>query len=107
FAQRPEGQVLQALVRKNGTIRRELGSAGNVLEARAAALLTDGIRRAEAASRAKQIEDLEADPEGTIREELEAAREQRREKLREQVDDLRRMIDRGRRRIGLDADKLR
>ena len=107
FVQRPEDQVLRALVNKNETIRRELGSAGNVLEARAAALLTEGIRRAEAATRAEQIEGLEADPGGVIREELEAAREQRREKLREQVDDLRRMIDRGRRRIGLDADKLR
>jgi hypothetical protein len=62
YRQRPEDVVLDALVRKTELIRRQLGSAGQVLGERVAERLArGGIARGEAAALAERIRDEAAD----------------------------------------------
>jgi len=62
YGQRPEDQVLAALVRKTETIREQLGSAGQVIADRIHQRLTrNGIARPAAAALAH---DIEAEEEG-------------------------------------------
>ncbi|WP_198032611.1 DISARM system SNF2-like helicase DrmD [Mesorhizobium sp. WSM2561] len=57
YEQREEDRVLDALVRKTETIRRQLGASGEVLRQTMEKTLTrEGIRRSEAASLAASIE---------------------------------------------------
>jgi len=58
LVQRPEDEVLEALVRKTETIRRDLGSLGDVLVQRTEGLLRKGFSRRRAASLARDITDL-------------------------------------------------
>ena len=108
YTQRPEDRVLQALVRKTETIRRELGSLAQVLESRLADALRGGIRRQDISRLANEIEDAGLDPEkrATAEEELEATRE-RQEVLQRQIDGLRGRINDARKWIGLETDALR
>jgi SNF2 family DNA or RNA helicase len=107
FTQRPEDSVLDALVRKSETIRQQLGSMAQVLEAKTAGMLSGGIRQRDAKSLANEITDLtDGEREAAILEELEAARE-RQQELQQQIDRLRRQIARSEQAVGLSADKLR
>jgi len=107
FSQRPEDRVLDALVRKSETIRQQLGSMAQVLEARTAGMLSRGIRQRDADRLVKEITNLnDGEREATIREELEDAREQQ-QALKEQIDRLHRQIGRSETIIGLTEDKLR
>jgi hypothetical protein len=107
FTQRPEDRVLDALVRKSETIRQQLGSMAQVLEAETAGMLSRGIRQRDAERLASEITELShGEREAAIREELEAARE-RQQELQEQIDRLRRQIARSEQAVGLSADKLR
>jgi hypothetical protein len=54
--QRPEDEVLEALVRKIEKIRHELGSLGDVLVGRTEAVLRKGVSRRRAAALAKEID---------------------------------------------------
>jgi SNF2 family DNA or RNA helicase len=108
YEQRPEDRVLSALVRKTETIRAELGSLAQVLEARLAETLRRGISHDEV----KKIEadingaDLESEKLAVTKEELEATR-QRQEELQKQVEILRNRINDAKKWIGLDMNQLR
>ncbi|HEU4711941.1 MAG TPA: DISARM system SNF2-like helicase DrmD [Pyrinomonadaceae bacterium] len=108
YEQRPEDRVLSALVRKTETIRAELGSLAQVLEARLAETLRGGIRHDEV----KKIEadisgaDLDSEKLAVSKEELEATR-QRQEELQKQVEILRNRINDAKKWIGLDMNQLR
>ncbi len=106
--QRPEDQVLRALVRKTTIIQNELGSLSQVLEARLAEAMRFGIHHELAAAMAKDIEGAEIDPEkrAATEEELDAVR-QRRDRLRDEIKTLNRRVDESRKWIGLDTDALR
>lgn len=108
YTQRPEDRVLQALVRKTDTIRRDLGSLAQVLEGRLADAIRSGIRRGDAAKMADEIEKagLDAAKRADAEEELEVVRE-RREDLVKQIDLLRNRINTARDAIGLDAEHFR
>jgi hypothetical protein len=108
YQQRPEDRVLQALVRKTGTIRDELGSLSEVLEARLADTLKAGIRHEDVGQIVLKIDDaaLDADKRKTVEEELESER-QRKEQLRSDVALLQRRVEDSRRWIGLDMESLR
>ena len=56
--QRPEDEVLEALVRKIEKIRQELGSLGDVLVGRTEVVLRKGVSRRRAAALAKEIDQL-------------------------------------------------
>ncbi len=105
YAQRPEDRVLRALVRKTETIRLELGSLSEVIETR----LRLGIRRADVAATAAEIEGWEDDPERrAAREaELDEAAKDRQARLRTEIDSLRNRINDARRWIGLDEVQFR
>ncbi len=102
YAQRPEDMILEALVRKTETIRAELGSVAEVIGSRVERLLARGIERRRLEEVRRAIEGTEGDEEQRRRlaeEEMKEAR-QRQEKLAEQTDHLRDLIERSRRRTG-------
>jgi superfamily II DNA/RNA helicase len=108
YLDRPEDRVLRALVRKTDTIRRELGSLADVLEARLAATLRHGIHHDEVEKLEKEItdEDIDSENRAATEEELEATRE-RHEELEKQIDGLRNRINDAKKWIGLETDELR
>jgi superfamily II DNA or RNA helicase len=108
YTERPEDRVLQVLVRKTKTIREELGSLSQVLEARLAETLKGGIHHDQAQLLADEIDQADLDPEkrATTEEELDAAR-QRQEELKKQIDQLDRRVTDARKWIGLDMASLR
>ena len=108
YRQRPEDRILTVLVRKTETIKRELGSLAQVIDARLADTLRLGIRRDQIDQMANDIEtaDLDADTRSTVEEELEATRE-RQDALRAQVDRLRSQLEGSRESIGLDENHFR
>jgi SNF2 family DNA or RNA helicase len=77
YRQRPEDRILAALVRKTETIKRELGSLAQVIDARLAATLRTGIRRDQVEALEREIEtaDLDPDRRQAVEDELEATRE--------------------------------
>ncbi len=109
YTQRPEDRILQALVRKTETIRRELGSLAQVLESRLSqSLFAAGIRHDEIEKLEAEIADaeLDANKRATAEEELEASRE-RQDDLLKQIDSLRNRINAAKKWIGLDTDQFR
>jgi SNF2 family DNA or RNA helicase len=108
YLQRPEDRVLQVLVRKTETIRKELGSLAQVVEARLTEMLKGGIRHADIDALSRQVEAAEIDPvaKATVDDELEAAR-QRQNDLRQQIDGLRNRLEASRSWISLDDEHFR
>ncbi|MWC44763.1 ATP-dependent helicase [Sphingomonas carotinifaciens] len=108
YAQRPEDVVLDALVRKTEAIRRQLGSAGEVLGDRIADRLGRGIDRAAARDLAERIRNKEADERvrAAVRD-LDDGEEARRARLMREQADLAAMLDKARARVGVDPDELR
>ena len=96
--QRAEDRVLEVLVHKTETIKRELGSLSKVIdddiERR---LLKSGIRHSEAEQLARELEqaDLDIERRRIAEEELEAARE-RQDELRQQIEQCRTLLERSR-----------
>ncbi len=108
YRQRPEDRILTVLVRKTDRIRRELGSLSQVIDARLANTLKQGIRRDQIDRMEQDIEsaDLEADQRQTVEEELEATRE-RQDDLRRQIDQLRTRLQESQKSINLDQEHFR
>jgi superfamily II DNA or RNA helicase len=96
--QRAEDRVLEVLVQKTETIRRELGSLSQVLEDQVHTQLAGGIRHAQVDALANEINaaGAPADAEAAAAEELEAAREREHE-LRAQIARCQDLLDRSRR----------
>ncbi|CAM3185490.1 MULTISPECIES: DISARM system SNF2-like helicase DrmD [Sphingomonas] len=107
YAQRPEDVVLDALVRKTELIRRQLGSAGQVLGARIADRLGGGIDRAAARDLAARIDDEEADERvrAAVRD-LDDGAEARLARLKREQADLAKALETARARVGVDPDEL-
>ena len=107
YKQRPEDRVLQVLVRKTETIKRELGSLSQVIDAKLAKSLSLGIRHDWIQDLESVIEstDLDANRRAVIEDELEASRE-RQTKLREQIERLRSLLDKSRTSIGLSDEQF-
>ena len=106
YANRPEDKILQTIVRKTETIRKELGSLSTVIDSQLERLLNGGIRRADIDRTAREIEgaDLDAEKRRAIDDELETARQLN---LRESIDSLRTLMDRSRKAVGLDEGHFR
>jgi SNF2 family DNA or RNA helicase len=109
YAQRPEDQVLAALVRKTETIRNQLGSAGQVLGERIHQRLTAaGIARRAAAQVAR---DIEAEDGGVsvqrARREMADEEEKRLERLSRELKTLDRELEQARRRVGIEPEDLK
>ena len=106
--QRTEDRVLEVLVRKTETIKRELGSLSQVIDDDVERRLRGGIRHRDADRLRREIEaaDLDAARKQVTAEELEAARD-RRDDLAAQVERCRTLLDRSRRWVGFDAAPFR
>ena len=102
YKQRPEDRILQVLVRKTETIKQELGSLSQVIDAKLAKSLSQGIRHRFVDSLESEIEsaDLDANQKSTIEQELEASRE-RQHALKESIERLRTQLESSRKSIGL------
>ena len=108
YEQRAEDRVLDALVRKTETIRKQLGAAGEVLrQSVEARLVNDGIRRKDAATLAASIAD-EASPRTSLAEkELGDEADKRIARLEEEESRLQRFLEQARRRVGVDGADIR
>jgi len=106
--QRVEDRVLQVLVRKTETIRRELGSLSRVIDDDLEKALQGGIRHADADRMAAAIEraDLSEDRKATTRDELDLARE-REDALRAQIERCRTLLERSERWVDFDRTAFR
>ena len=106
--QRAEDRVLDVLVRKTETIRRELGSLSKVIDDEIEHRLSRGIRHRETEILAGEIEraDLDADRKRVTDEELEQARE-RQQELRDQIDRCRSLLERSRTWVGFQPEPFR
>ena len=108
YLQRPEDRILQVLVEKTKTIKRELGSLAQVIDAKLEKTLRGGIRRKTIAALEKEIREADLDPDhrSTVEEELEATRD-RQDDLRNQIDRLRNLLDDSQKNIGLTEQHFR
>jgi superfamily II DNA or RNA helicase len=106
--QRVEDRVLDVLVRKTETIRKELGSLSKVIDDDIERRLSDGIRHRDAANLAREIEqaDLDADRKRVTEEELEAARE-RQDELVAQIERCRTLLEASRTWTGFEPGPFR
>ena len=106
--QREEDRVLEVLVKKTETIKRELGSLSKVIDDDIERRLRGGIRHWDAKRLAREIEaaDLDREKKRVAAEELEAARE-RREDLKAQMERCRGLLERSRRWVRFSAEPFR
>ena len=109
--QREEDRVLEVLVRKTETIKRELGSLSKVIDDDIERHLRGGIRHRDAKRLAWEIEAADLDRETREKkrvaaEELEAARE-RQDDLEAQIERCRGLLERSRRWVQFSAEPFR
>jgi superfamily II DNA or RNA helicase len=106
--QRAEDRVLEVLVRKTETIRRELGSLSKVIDDELERRLHGGIRHRDADQLAAELEgaDLDEAQRAISAEELEDART-RRDELRSEIDRCRTLLERSRGAAHFTAEPFR
>jgi hypothetical protein len=107
--QRAEDRVLEVLVRKTETIKKELGSLSKVIDDDIERRLgRGGIRHRDAERLAREIEttDLDAARKRITEEELEAARE-RQEDLKAQIERCQTLLERSRAWVGFRSEPFR
>ncbi|MDE0037656.1 MAG: helicase-related protein [Gammaproteobacteria bacterium] len=102
--QRAEDRVLEVLVNKTETIKRELGSLSQVIDDDVERRLKGGIRHQDADTLRLQLEaaDLDATRKEVTTAELEDTRD-RQDALSRQIDQCRNLLDTSRRWVGFDA----
>ena len=106
--QRIEDRVLDVLVRKTETIKKELGSLSKVIDDDIERRLGQGIRHRDAERLAREIEqaDLDAEKKRVSEEELESARERQKD-LEAQIERCRGLLDASRKWTGFEAAPFR
>lgn len=106
--QRAEDRVLEVLVRKTETIKRELGSLSKVIDDDIERRLGQGIRHRDVEQLAREIEaaDLDDEKKRVSAEELDSARERQKD-LEAQIERCRSLLERSREAIGFEAAPFR
>jgi hypothetical protein len=106
--QRAEDRVLEVLVEKTETIKKELGSLSKVIDDDIERLLKGGIRHrdAENLARAVQEADLDQERKRVTEEELEASR-QRQDDLTQQIDRCRDLLEKSKQWAAFDEEAFR
>lgn len=106
--QRVEDRVLEVLVRKTETIKKELGSLSKVIDDDIERRLGGGIRHRDADQLARDIEqaDLDEERKRIAEEELESARD-RQEDLKAQIEHCRSLLERSRKWVGFESEPFR
>jgi superfamily II DNA or RNA helicase len=102
--QRVEDRVLEVLVKKTETIKRELGSLSKVIDDDIERRLSQGIRHRDAEQLAMEIEqaDLDAEKKRITEEELELARE-RQDDLKAQIERCQSLLEASRSWAGFES----
>ena len=108
LSQRAEDRVLEVLVSKTETIKRELGSLSQVIDDEVERQLKDGIRHRDADTLRHRLEaaDLDATRKRLTEAELEDTRD-RQDALISQIERCRNLLDTSRRWVGFDATPFR
>ena len=106
--QRAEDRVLEVLVKKTETIRRELGSLSQVIDDDVERRLSKGIRHRDADRLRSAIQkaDLKEARKRATQEELEATRD-RRDKLQEQIEHCQKLLNQSRKWTGFRPESFR
>lgn len=106
--QRVEDRVLEVLVKKTETIKKELGSLSKVIDDDIERRLGQGIRHRDAERLAREIEeaDFDAEKKRLTEEELEGARE-RQEDLKVQIERCQGLLETSRTWTGFEAAPFR
>ena len=106
--QRVEDRVLEVLVRKTETIKKELGSLSKVIDDDIERQLRGGIRHRDADRLAREIEqaDLDEERKRITNEELESARD-RQEDLKQQIERCQTLLERSREWVGFAPEPFR
>ena len=106
--QRVEDRVLEVLVGKTETIKKELGSLSRVIDDEVERVLKGGIRHRDADRLKDRIEkaDLDDSRKRATREELEAARE-RQDDLVAQIERCRNLLNASRKWVGFTSEPFR
>jgi hypothetical protein len=106
--QRAEDRVLEVLVRKTETIKRELGSLSKVIDDELERRLRGGIRHRDAERLASELEQADLDEQRKLvaEEELEQARE-RQSELLDQIERCRGLLERSREWVKFDSTLFR
>jgi hypothetical protein len=106
--QRVEDRVLEVLVGKTETIKRELGSLSKVIDDDIERHLSQGIRHSDAERLAREVAQADLDPtkKHVAEEELEAARD-RQEELTAQIERCRSLLEASREWTGFEAAPFR
>jgi len=106
--QRVEDRVLEVLVTKTDTIKKELGSLSKVIEDDIERRLARGIRHSDADGLVREVEqaDLEAERKRVTEEELESSRD-RQEDLKEQIARCQSLLEASRAWVGFEAAPFR
>ncbi len=106
--QRVEDRVLEVLVAKTETIKRELGSLSKVIDDDIERKLSQGIRHHDAGNLVKTIgaADIDADTKRVTEDELEGARD-RTDKLEAQIKKCQDLLDSSRSWAGFEAEPFR
>lgn len=106
--QRVEDRVLEVLVKKTETIKKELGSLSKVIDDDIERRLSQGIRHRDVEQLAIEIEqaDLDAEKKRITEEELELSRE-RQEDLKAQIERCQSLLEASRSWAGFEAEPFR
>ncbi len=106
--QRAEDRVLEVLVHKTETIKKELGSLSKVIDDEIERHLGAGIRHRDAERLAREIEaaDIDAERKRIAEEEFEAARE-RQQDLTDQIERCRTLLEDSRDWVGFNPQPFR
>jgi helicase-like protein/SNF2 domain-containing protein len=106
--QRAEDRVLEVLVKKTETIKKELGSLSKVIDDDIERRLKQGIRHKDAAQLAVELEraDIDAGAKQIVAEELEDSRE-RQEELKSQIEKCRGLLEASRAWTRFDPERFR
>ena len=106
--QRTEDHVLEVLVRKTETIKKELGGLSKVIDDDIERMLRVGIRHSDAKDLASRIEtaDLDKELKRISEEELESTRE-RQEDLKKQISRCQSLLEKSRQWVGFQSGPFR
>lgn len=106
--QRVEDRVLEVLVKKTETIKRELGSLSKVIDDDIERRLGKGIRHSDADVLAKAIEnaDIDAERKRVTEEEFEASRD-RQDDLKKQIERCQTLLEASRNWVGFESKPFR
>jgi ERCC4-related helicase len=108
YEQRMEDKVLDALVRKTETIRKQLGTAGEVLrQSMEKRLSTEGILRHDASQLAAEIESETSLLTSQAERELGDEVDKRIARLKEEEERLQRLLEQARQRVGVSGADIR